>query len=258
MQQKILDLFNLHDQVALIVGGNRGLGFAIAKTLAEAGASICIAARDVSVTKKAQDEIYASYGVPVLGVECDVTSEQNVSEAVNSVMDRFGRIDVVVNSAGINIRGPIETLTLAEFNLVQQVNVTGTWLVCREVVPHMRARGYGRIINIGSMLSLITLPQRTPYASSKGAVLQLTKTLALEVARDGITVNAILPGPFATEMNQSLINDPEKYQEFVSKIPIGRWGELHEIGGIALYLASPASSFTTGSGITVDGGWTAA
>jgi NAD(P)-dependent dehydrogenase (short-subunit alcohol dehydrogenase family) len=258
MQQKILDLFNLHDQVALIVGGNRGLGLAIAKTLAEAGATICLAARDVAVTEKAVDEIHSGYGVPAFGVACDVTSEQSVKDAVNRVMEKFGRIDIVVNSAGINIRGPIESLSLAQFNLVQQVNVTGTWLVCREVVPHMRARGYGRIINIGSMLSIITLPQRTPYASSKGAVLQLTKTLALEVARDGITVNSILPGPFATEMNQTLINDPEKYQEFVSKIPIGRWGELHEIGGIALYFASRASSFTTGSGITIDGGWTAA
>jgi NAD(P)-dependent dehydrogenase (short-subunit alcohol dehydrogenase family) len=257
LMQKILELFSLHGQVALVSGGNRGLGLAMAKALAEAGAAICIAARDVSITDKAIDELRVNSTATAFGIACDVTNEESVREAVAGAVAEFGRIDILINSAGINIRGAIEDISLADFNFVQQVNVTGTWLMCREVIPHMKAKAYGRIINIGSMLSLISIAQRTPYASSKGAVLQLTKTLALEVARHGITVNAILPGPFATEMNTPLLNDPVKYQEFVSKIPVGRWGELYEVGALALYLASGASAFTTGSGISIDGGWTA-
>jgi NAD(P)-dependent dehydrogenase (short-subunit alcohol dehydrogenase family) len=138
-----------------------------------------------------------------------------------------------------------------------EVNVTGSWLACRAVIPYMKKNGWGRIINIGSMLSLIGMADRTPYATSKGAILQLTRTLAIEVAKDGINVNAILPGPFGTDINLPILNDPEKYKAFISLVPMGRWGELHEIGGLALYLSCPASAFATGAGFSVDGGWTA-
>jgi NAD(P)-dependent dehydrogenase (short-subunit alcohol dehydrogenase family) len=265
MESTILDLFSLKGRVALVVGGNRGLGLSMAKALAEAGATIAIAARDETKNREAAAFIRRIYPKAApggetaagycLSVECDVCKADSIASAVSQVVAQAGKIDILINSAGINIRGPIEQLSPEDFNKVQQVNVTGSWLAAREVVPIMKANGYGRIINIGSMLSVIAIPERTPYATSKGAILQLTRSLAIELARDSINVNAILPGPFATDMNLPLLEDPAKYQAFISKVPMGRWGDLHEIGGIALYLASPASSYTTGACISVDGGW---
>jgi gluconate 5-dehydrogenase len=257
VETSILKQFRLDGQVALVVGGNRGLGLEIAKALAEAGASICIAARDEKRNAEAREYIAREYSRACDSAVCDVSDPQQVVATAAAAEKRFGKIDILVNAAGINIRGAIGEVSPEDFERVQRVNVTGTWLMCREVVPIMKRHGYGRIINIGSIMSVVAIPDRTAYAASKGAVLQLTRALAIELARDNIGVNAILPGPFATEMNLPLTNDSEKYAAFLARIPMGRWGELHEIGAAALFLASRASSYVTGAGLSVDGGWTA-
>jgi NAD(P)-dependent dehydrogenase (short-subunit alcohol dehydrogenase family) len=253
----ILDRFRMDGRVALITGGNRGLGKAMAEALAEAEANVVVTSRSADEAASVAEQLTSQYGRVCRGYACDVTEPADIVALVANVIAEFGKIDVLVNNAGINIRGPIEVLSLEEFREVQDTNVTGMWLLCREVAPHMKARRYGHVINVGSMLSVIAIPDRTPYATSKGAVLQFTRALALEWAPWNITVNAMLPGPFGTEMNRPLLENPEAYQAFVSQIPLGRWGELEEIGGLALFLASDASSFVTGTGIVIDGGWTA-
>ena len=163
-----------------------------------------------------------------------------------------------MNNAGINIRKHLTEFTLEEWRRVLDASLTSTFLMCRAFVPHMKGTGYGRIINLASIMAHVSIPGRTAYSASKSAILGLTRALSLELAPEGITVNAISPGPFATEMNTALIENPELNAQFVSKIPLGRWGRVEEVGQLAVYLCSPDAGFVTGTDVLIDGGWCAA
>jgi NAD(P)-dependent dehydrogenase (short-subunit alcohol dehydrogenase family) len=253
----ILDRFRLDGRRALVTGGARGLGRVIAQALAEAGADVAISGRSRDACETAASEIAAATGRRARGFAADVIEAAQVTRLVSDVEAELGPIDILVNNAGVNKRGPIEDLTEADWDMVIDTNLKGPWLCARAIGPKMRDRGWGRIINLASVLGVIAMPGRSPYASSKSGVINLTRVLALEWAGTGVTANAICPGAFGTEMNRVLLDDPVKYQEFVRRIPMKRWGEVEEIAGAAVFLASDAASYVTGSTLTVDGGWTA-
>lgn len=252
----VLDMLRLDGKTAIVTGATKGLGRAMAEGLAEAGADVAIISRHEDEAIAVADDIRAATDRSCRGYACDVSQPAQVETTVQQIIDDFGRLHILINNAGINIRGPIDELSFEEFQSVNHINVNGPWLMSRAVAPTLKAQKYGRVINIGSVLSIIAMADRTPYCTSKGALLQMTRALAMEWAPYAITVNAMLPGPFATEMNLPITEDPEAYQAFLSKIPLGRWGELDEIKGLSVFLASDAASFVTGAGITIDGGWT--
>lgn len=252
-----IKLFDLTGKSALVTGGSKGLGQAMAAGLASAGADVVVTSRHEDEAAAAAAEIAAQYGGRALGLRADVTVPDDCQAVVERALAEFGKIDILINNAGVNIRGPIETLTYEQFREVHHTNVDGVWLACRAVVPHMKQARYGRIINIASTLGVVGLENRTPYASSKGAVVQLTRTLGLELAPFGICVNAICPGPFLTPMNEPIANDEHTMKFIVGAVALGRWGQMEEIQGAAIFLASDAASYMTGSLVAVDGGWTA-
>ena len=253
----VLDSFRLDGKVALITGGARGLGRTIAAALAEAGAEVALAGRSSAPCDETATLIAGTSGRRCRGYAANVIVSADVDRLIDAVETDFGHVDILVNNAGTNIRGPVEQLTEADWDTVIDTNLKGPFLCARALGPRMVKRGWGRIINLGSVLGVIALPGRAPYASSKAGIINLTRVLALEWAGTGVTVNALCPGAFATEMNRQLLDDPVKYQEFVKRIPLGRWGELDELAGAAVFLASPAASYVTGSSLFVDGGWTA-
>ncbi|HZU01379.1 MAG TPA: glucose 1-dehydrogenase [Ktedonobacteraceae bacterium] len=252
-----LDIFKLDGRVALITGGNRGLGFAMAQALAEAGADVVVTSRQQEKAHESAAALARTTGRRALGLAVDVTSAEQVESMVQAVVKEFGHIDILVNNAGINIRKPIEEFDENSWDLVQDTNLKAPFLCSRAVARFMKEQRYGRVINLSSMLGMVALPERSAYCSSKGGLLQLTKVLALEWASYNITVNALCPGPFATELNIPVMNNPQASQFFLNHIALGRWGQPEEIKGAIIFLASKASSFMTGAALVVDGGWTA-
>ena len=225
----------LNGRTALITGASRGLGKAMALAMAEAGARLILVSRD-------RDKLEATaQGARLHGVMAEVfpayvTDEAQVVELARRVIEQFGKIHILVNNAGVNNRKPITDFTLAEWREVLDTNLTAAFLMCRAFIPQMKGQGYGRIINMTSIMSHVALAGRTAYASSKTGLLGFTRALALELAPDQITVNGISPGPIATEMNQPILQNPELNQQFISKLPLGRWGRVEEIGKLAVYL----------------------
>ncbi|MCM8818166.1 MAG: SDR family oxidoreductase [Candidatus Omnitrophica bacterium] len=253
---RILQKFSLKGKSALITGGTKGLGKEIAKSLADSGADVSIVGRDRKAGERLAKEIIEKTGQKAIFIKGDVRSRKDTKNFVKETIEKFGKIDILVTSAGINIRKNAEQVTEEEYKEIFDTNFFGTWVACIETGKHMIERRYGRIITIGSILSFVTLPGRSIYASTKAAVIQLTKTLAVEWAKYNITVNCICPGPFNTDINKEIFKNPEIKNYFLERLPIGRIGEPEEIGPLAVFLASDACPFITGSIILIDGGWT--
>ncbi len=246
----------LEGRVALITGASRGLGRAMAVALAQGGAKLALVARDEDKLKETAAEVAAA-GSEARVFIADVAREADVERLKHEVAQAYGHVDILINNAGINHRKNLVDFTYEEWQRVMDTNVNSVFLMCRAFIPMMQGRGYGRIINMTSIMAHVSLPGRTVYSTTKTALLGLTRALAQEVAPDGITVVAISPGPFGTEMNLPIMNNPEINAQFMSKIPLGRWGKVEEIGQLALFLCSDGAGFITGTDILIDGGWCA-
>ena len=247
--------FDLTGRVAVVTGGNGGIGLGMARGLAAAGAAVAVVGRNADKNKNAAAEL-KTLGVESAAFEADVAREDAVERLVADVRERFGRVDVLVNNAGINIRKAPQDYSLAEWREVIDVNLTSAFLLCRAVYPLMKAQGGGKIINIGSMMSIFGASFAGPYASSKGGIVQFTRATASAWARDNIQVNAVLPGWIDTDLTRRARSQvPALHDAILARTPAGRWGVADDLSGIAVFLGGPASDFVTGTAIPVDGGY---
>jgi NAD(P)-dependent dehydrogenase (short-subunit alcohol dehydrogenase family) len=246
----------LSGRTAIITGASKGLGKAMALALGSAGAKLALVSRNKEQLQGVAAEA-RKLGAEAEVFIADVTSEGQVQQLEREVAAKFGKVQILINNAGINIRKPSVEFTLDDWRAVMDTNLTSVFLMCRAFVPAMKGQGYGRILNLTSIMSHVAIAGRTAYAASKTGLLGFTKALALELVADKITVNGISPGPFATELNKPILENPEANAQFISKIPLGRWGRVEEVGQLALYLCSEDAGFITGTDILIDGGWTA-
>jgi NAD(P)-dependent dehydrogenase (short-subunit alcohol dehydrogenase family) len=246
----------LNGRVAVVTGASRGLGKAMALSLAQAGARIALVARDVAQLNTVAEQA-RKFGEQAEIFSTDISDETQVRRLERDVLATFGPVDILINNAGIAMRKFCVDLTLADWMSVLNTNLTSAFLMSRSFVPHMKGRGYGRVINIASIMGHVSVPMRTAYSSSKAGLIGFTRALAVELATDGITVVSISPGPFATEMTIPLQNNPETNEQFMSKTPMRRWGQPEDLGKLAVFLCSDDAGFVTGTDIVVDGGWCA-
>src|SRR5947209_6393194 len=248
-----MDLFNLKDKVALVTGGSKGLGKAMARGLAEAGADIVICSRHEEELRPALEEILHSTGRKGHHVVADMSQRPEAERLARAALEQMGRVDILVNNAGTNVPEPIDEIRDESWDRVLEINLSSVMALTRALVPQMKARRWGRIIHISSIMGFVSKEGRNGYSATKSALIGLARAEALELGPFGITANCIAPGPFLTDLPASVLSDEEK-RVFSERTAVGRWGEPKELVGPALLLASDAGSYMTGETIVVDGG----